>query len=125
MKGRVTIRKAVGDDGEYVETPVFYIDNREVTEAEFRAAFPDAPVVEVKGPLRTGKSWPLISDALGVHPKQVAEAIESARAKGVPTEFTAKGQPIFTSRAHRTAYCRVYGFYDRNGGYGDAAPRNR
>lgn len=125
MKGRITIRKTVSDDGEYVETQVFYLDNKEVTEAEFRAAFPDAPLTEVKAPLRKGRGWPLISDALGVHCSQVAEATESAKAKGVPTEFTPAGQPIFTSREHRKQYCRAYGFFDRNGGYGDAAPRNR
>lgn len=125
MKGRITIRKTIGDDGEYVETQVFYLDNKEVTEAEFRAEFPDAPLTEVKAPLRKGRGWPLVSDALGVDPTQTQEAIESARAKGVPTEFTPRGQPVFTSRAHRNAYCRAYGFFDRNAGYGDAAPRNR
>lgn len=70
-------------------------------------------------------NWPLVSEALSVHPDQVQEAIDSARRKGVPTEFTKSGAPIFTSREHRKRYCEAYHFYDRQGGYGDAAPRDQ
>ncbi len=66
--------------------------------------------------------WPMRSDALSVHPKQVKIAAARARALGVPTEFHPSGDPIFTSRGHRAAYMKHVerGVYDRDGGYGDA-----
>lgn len=63
-----------------------------------------------------------ISTALAVHPKQVKEAMEHAKKMGVPTEFQPDGRPVFTSRQHRKEYMQRYGFYDRDGGYGDAHP---
>ena len=68
---------------------------------------------------RSGQTWPLYSDAVGVHPDQVGEAWGHSRSQGVPTEFTADGRAIFTSARHRKQYCEAYGYFDRNGGYGD------
>jgi len=45
------------------------------------------------------------------------------RRKGVPTDYTRDGCPIFTSRAHRKRYCEAHGYFDRNGGYGDPQKR--
>lgn len=63
------------------------------------------------------EAWvrPIKSDALAVHPKQVAEAREDAKRKGVPTEFTQDGRPLFTSSRHFREYARKYGF--RHKGY--------
>lgn len=69
-------------------------------------------------------SRPVLSDALAVHPKQVKEAIEDARKRGVPTEFAPDGRPLIRSRQHRNAYLRAYGFHDRDAGYSDPAPGN-
>ena len=69
---------------------------------------------------KTGdRAWPLISDAAGVHPSQVGEAVADARAKGVPTEFTKDGGAVFRSRQHRKEFCKAYGMPDKSGGYGD------
>jgi hypothetical protein len=65
-------------------------------------------------------SKPLASEALAVNPKQIKEAVEDARVKGVPTDFDGAGRPLFRDRKHRRQYMQVYGFYDRDGGYGDA-----
>lgn len=65
---------------------------------------------------------PLHSEALAVNPKQIPEAIEDARKKGVPTDFDKLGRPIFTSRAHAKAYQKAYGYFNRDAGYGDAQP---
>lgn len=62
---------------------------------------------------------PKASNALKVHPSQVQEAIENARQKGVPTDFTKDGRPLFTSRSHQKRYCKAYGYFNRDGGYGD------
>ena len=73
---------------------------------------------------RPGK-WPMESDAAGVAVDQVAEVSEYVRARGVPTDFNPKtGNPIFTSQRHRKRFCEVTNMYDRNAGYGDAAPKH-
>ena len=75
------------------------------------------------GPVQVVKCnhmWPMVSDAVAVMPNQIQEAAEAARKHGVPTDFTPKGQPIFTSPRHRRDYCeRVRGVVDRNAGYSD------
>lgn len=66
---------------------------------------------------RTG--WPMESEALGVHPDQIEEYAKDAARKGVPTQFTEEGNPIFESRKHRYNYMKLYGYYDKDAGYGD------
>lgn len=62
---------------------------------------------------------PKASIALKVHPSQVQEAIENAKQKGVPTNFTKEGLPEFTSRRHQARYLKAYGYFNRDGGYHD------
>lgn len=96
----------------------FYLDGKEVTEAEFDLAFPPQKITgPFMGPAASG--WPILSEALAVHPSQVAEAQESARARGVPTQFLPDGRAVLRDRDHRRRYLKAYGFFDRNGGYGD------
>lgn len=64
-------------------------------------------------------TWPMYSDAMGVHPDQAKEAYSESIKMGVPTSFDNQGRAIFNSAGHRKAYCEAYGVYDRNGGYGD------
>ena len=71
----------------------------------------------------TGKGWPLLSDAMGVHPDQIAEAREHAARHSVPTDFAPDGRAILRSRDHRKRYGELIGMYDRNGGYGDPQKR--
>jgi len=79
-----------------------------------------------RGSGRAGASFrgfrPIKSDALAVHPRQVKEATEDAKKKGVPVDFMPDGRPVFTSRTQRKRYMLAYGFYDKAGGYGDAQP---
>lgn len=74
------------------------------------------------GPRAAG-TWPMFSDAMGVARHQVKEATEHARRIGIPTDFTPDGRAIFTSAAHRKAYCEHLGFYDLNAGYSDPQRR--
>lgn len=69
-------------------------------------------------------SRPLKSVALAVLPSQVKEATEDARKRGVPTDFTKDGRPIFNDRDHRSRYMKEYGYFDKDAGYGDVAPKN-
>ncbi|OHB56127.1 MAG: hypothetical protein A2Y07_01250 [Planctomycetes bacterium GWF2_50_10] len=71
------------------------------------------------GFVNTPGAWPMYSDAAGVGEHQIPEAVEHARAIGIPTDFTSDGQAIFTSRAHRKRYCEAIGLFDRSGGYSD------
>jgi hypothetical protein len=81
--------------------------------------------VEHGGYVNTPGAWPMLSDALGVHPDQIRDASAEAAAMGVPTQFASDGRAIITSREHRKQLCQVYGFFDKSAGYGDASPRNR
>ena len=63
--------------------------------------------------------WPMKSVAMACHPSQVREFAEDSRKKGVPTEFTKTGEPIFTNRNHRAKYLRAYRVHDRDGGYSE------
>lgn len=64
--------------------------------------------------------WPMVSDACAVMPHQVKERLAACEKRGVPTEHTPLGQPIFRDRKHRKDFCeRVAGQIDRNGGYSD------
>jgi hypothetical protein len=67
--------------------------------------------------------WPIYSDAMGVNPEQIPEAIEKMEQAGVKMEYTGEGEAILTGPAHRKAAARVAGLFDRNGGYGDPMPQ--
>lgn len=95
----------------------YLLDGVEVTEEEFDKAFPPGPVNNVGGSSPAIRNHP--SDALAVHPDQVNEAREDAVKRGVPTEFLRDGRPIMRDRAHQKRYLRCYGFYNRDGSYGD------
>jgi sugar/nucleoside kinase (ribokinase family) len=107
MTGRI---RGTGDKA------VYELDGKAVAKEEFFAAFP--PVEEFSAAALCAAP-PHKSDGLAVHPDQVQEATESAKRKGVPTEFLPDGRPVMRSRAHQKQYLRAYGFYNRDGGYGD------
>jgi hypothetical protein len=69
--------------------------------------------------------WPLASEALAVPANEIKQYEEHDRLHGVSTSYDRQGRPVFTSQKHRREYCRLHGYYDRNAGYGDAAPLNR
>jgi len=63
--------------------------------------------------------WPMVSECVGVAPDQIGEAMALDREKGVPTEYTPKGDVVFRDRAHRRDWARAHGLVDRSGGYSD------
>lgn len=73
---------------------------------------------------KKGRAWPMECWNLSVNPKQVKEAVETANAKGVPTQFKEDGTPIFESRGHYNRYLKAHGFMNRDAGYGDYAGNN-
>ena len=64
-------------------------------------------------------TYPMESDALGVHPDQIAEQQKFDAAHGVAADFTKEGAVVFRDKKHRREYCRVQGVHDRNAGYSD------
>jgi len=100
----------------------YVLNGKTVTRKEFLRG---APGLRAGEPcfVASTRGWPLVSEAMGVHPSQVQAVMADDRRKGVPTDYTRDGCPIFTSRAHRKRYCEAHGYFDRNGGYGDPQKR--
>lgn len=71
----------------------------------------------------TPGNWPKASFNMGNHPSQRKELATFLEAKGVPTEVNKQGDPVLRSRDHRRQVMKALGMYDRDAGYGDAAPR--
>lgn len=72
---------------------------------------------------RAGARWPILSDALSVHPKQVKGMRKRVLEAGVPTEIRPDGRPVLRDAKHRKRFCEAFGYYDRNAGYGDPLPK--
>jgi hypothetical protein len=67
---------------------------------------------ERKGtPSRSG--WPLTCFASGVHASQAGELKEFLAKKGVPTEVTPDGDPVYRDAAHRRKALKARGLFDR------------
>ena len=64
-------------------------------------------------------AWPIISDALAVHPSQVQQARERNKRHGVPVWYMLDGRAILPDRAARKKLLKLEGFHDNSGGYGD------
>lgn len=112
MNGRITMKKRLGDDGEWIEYAVYTIDGKEVTEAEFLAIWPDKDIVGIM--TTPPGNYPHESLGVGVHPRQVVAAMEHAKKVGVPTDFTADGKAIMRDRGHRRDYLKAMGAHDNN-----------
>jgi hypothetical protein len=57
----------------------------------------------------------MYSDGAAVHPSQIDEHSQFAKAMGVPVEFSKDGRPKLDSHAHRRKYLKIRGFFDRAG----------
>lgn len=67
--------------------------------------------------------WPMASDAAGVHPSQIAEAMAEDRRNGVPTDYTRDGRPILRDPDHYKRYMEANGLFARNSYGGRGEPR--
>ena len=73
----------------------------------------------------TPGNWPQESDAAGVNPCQIPEAMAYARKMGVPTNYNPKtGAAIMTGRIHRQKFHEISGLYDRSAGWADQSPHH-
>lgn len=96
----------------------YTLNGVEVTKAEFDAAFPPK---ELGVPSAAAPScWPMTSEALAVHPDQVAEANARNKRHGVNATYEpGTGMCLIPDRGERKRLLKLEGFKDRSGGYGD------
>jgi hypothetical protein len=68
----------------------------------------------IGGELSLVRNKRMKSVAMAVDPSQIPEAVEDSRKRGVPTDFTTDGRPIFESLRHQRKYLRSYGKFNRD-----------
>lgn len=107
MTGIIRDKKTLSDSGEWVTTPEYVLDGHVVTKEEFDNVFPDHDMGCEFGVGSLHSGWPIHSEAMGVHPKQIAAAREHAKTRGVPTDFDKSGRPLFRDRSHQRAYLKT------------------
>lgn len=62
--------------------------------------------------------WPMESDAMGVNPDQIAEAVAADALNGISQEYNPKtGAAKYSDQRGYTRHCESQGMADRNGGY--------
>jgi len=61
-----------------------------------------------------GTGWPLECEASGVHPSQRKELADFLNKRGVPTEVSANGNPLYRNPHHRRNVLKARGLHDRN-----------
>lgn len=115
MKGRrlkITYRR--NGEAEYT------IDGVPVTKEESDREFPPREIgVPMMG--HSPACWPMKSDAMAVHPKQIQEALARNAKHGITgvTYDPADGRAILADRGARRQLMALEGVHDKHGGYGD------
>jgi hypothetical protein len=62
----------------------------------------------------TNPGWPMEPcTASGVQPWQANELRDHLKKRGVPTDVTPQGDPIYRSKSHRSAALKARGMHDR------------
>lgn len=117
MTGKITYHKQLNDSGDWVEVAEYYVNGAEVSKAEFDRLLPDGECGT--GAAHQPACWPMESQALAVHPKQVEAANERAKRHGIDVRYEKNGTAVIGSRHARKRLLRLEGFHDKAGGYGD------
>lgn len=102
----------------------YYVDGVPVTEEEFFANSRTnvEELLSCRQPPggHSSSCWPMRSEALAVHPRQVEAANRRNKKAGIAVEYDpVTGEAIIPSRMERKKLLKLEGFYDKNGGYGD------
>lgn len=87
-------------------------NGKPISEQEFHHI---APLSEPGIPqcARSGAKWPVVSDYLGVHPRQVKKVKEHLDSHDCHTDFAPDGRPIIRSASHMTKVAELTGVYER------------
>ena len=94
----------------------YYLDGREVTEAEYRERYPAPELGQggIPGGLHS-KGWPIYSDALAVHPKQIEAAKARNKKHGLNIEYDPKdGRAILPDNGARRKLMKIEGCHDND-----------
>ncbi len=94
------------------------IDGLPATQEEVDAAFPPKRI-GVPLQSQTSAAWPIKSDALAVHPRQIKKVMERNRKHGLHVEYAKDGRPILADRGQRRELMKIEGAHDQQGGFGD------
>lgn len=117
MTGTIGTKRKLNAAGEWELSPVYSVDGKEVSEAEFLAAFPDNAELFTPGQAIGGAhaaGWPMKSDALAVHPAQVAAANERNKRHGINVRYEPHaGLAIIPSEREKKKLLKLEGFHDR------------
>lgn len=70
---------------------------------------------------QTSTCWPMLSDAMAVHPDQIPAAMKRNKAHGLGNiEYEpSTGRPILKDRGMRRDLMKLECVHDKHGGYGD------
>lgn len=99
----------------------YYVNDVEVTEKEYRKLTkPRALAAGDEVLTQSTSAWQdFKSEAMAVHPKQVAEANARSKRHNLGVVYDKKGFAHIPDRAARKRLLKVEGFHDKKGGYGD------
>lgn len=97
--------------GNYGSPDHFYVDDKEVSQAEYEAAHTPK---EIGCPETGNWTTPVLSDAMAVHPKQIKDAMDRDKKAGVPTEYAPDGRPIVRSGDHQRRLAKSLGMHLNN-----------
>lgn len=112
----IVMRDVRDENYDLVTVTTYFLDGKEVTREEYEKVYPPPEGVPMAG----GWSRPLLSDALAVHPSQVAEANARNARRGCSVTYDPKdGRAVIPDRAERRKLLKIEGMHDRDGGYGD------
>ncbi len=84
--------------------------------SQHRHVSPDHP-----GDAGRRKTWPIWSDSLGCHPKQVPQMSERLKRKGVSAEFDRRGRLKIESERHADRAAKALGKFKKDSNY---SPKN-
>lgn len=117
MTGEIKTTRKLGEDGEWILTEHYFLDGDEVSEADYRKAFPlNRGIGGFATSVRDAKPW--VSDALGVNPKQIEAVKERNRKHGLNIAYTPDGRPICTDSGQRKKLMKLHGVRQVNSYYG-------
>lgn len=99
----------------------YFVNDVEVTEAEYRKASKPKPLEAGDEVLTQFPStWSdFTSEAMAVHPKQVEEANARSKRHNLGVKYDRKGFAHIPDRAARKKLLKLEGLHDKKGGYGD------
>jgi hypothetical protein len=69
--------------------------------------------------------WPKVSEALGVHPKQIPSMQAYLKKHGINAKFRRDGKCVVGSQAEQNRIMRARGMFNYDAGYGDVAPETK